>query len=432
MAAAMRARRLRSDLDITVIEKTDRISIANCSIPQYLAGRIEDINDLQVLTPQEAQHQHHINVLTNQKVLHIQPAKHHITVENSKTGQSYKIPYHRLILATGADPIYPNWPNINTDGVFALRNLSDAVNVRKFLAQRRPGKIIIVGTGTIAQACASALRTSSAQVKMIGLSDGLMTDLEEPVSTRITDILTDNGIDLYFTDNLYGLEASLDNEITGIYEDSRIHECSCVLLAMGVKPNIEVAKSAGISMGQTGAIRVDNHLMTSKQGIYACGDCTETINRITNRSVYWPLATTAVKQGRSAGESVVNGNGIDPGTYLMRLWTCFNLQIGRVGLSSNQVAETGLKAKTTAIRAKSRPNGSVIDLVLVHDEENNRILGAQAVGTEGIHARINTLATAIAAKMTLKDIETLDLGYTPDISNLWDPVQIAGRIGQRD
>jgi NADPH-dependent 2,4-dienoyl-CoA reductase/sulfur reductase-like enzyme len=431
MAAAMRARRLAPTCDITVIERTDRISISNCSIPQYLNGTIENIGRLQVLSIADAKEQHRINILTSHTVREILPSRCLLTVENIPTGQLFTIPYQRLIISTGADPIRPNWPNVHADGVFTLRNLDDAVAVRRHLERVRLAKIIIIGTGTIAQVCASALKSAGAQVRMIGLSSGLMTDLEEPVSQSIMHTLHSNDIDVYFTDNLFGIKVSLDNNAAGIMEDSRIHECSCVLLAMGVKPNAEIAKSAGIAVGKFGAIRVDNHLMTSRQRVYACGDCAETINRITNRPVYWPLATTAARQGRQAGECAVTGNGNDPGTYLMRLWTCFELEIGRVGLSSIQAKEAGFKVKTTAIKAKSRPEGENIELVLIHESGTDRILGAQAVGTEGIHARINTLSAAITAKMSLKEIESLDLGYTPGISSLWDPVHIAGRMGQR-
>ena len=432
MVAALLARRRRPDLDITVVERTDRISIANCAIPSYLEGQIESIDTLQQLSIEEARSQHRLNVLTGHRALEIQPIKHILTVENLATGQVFDLPYGRLILSTGADPIRPDWPNSRARGIFTLRNMSDAQVLRQFLESKKPTSIVVIGTGTIAQVCVSALRSYGAEVSMIGLSSGLMDDLEAPISDRILDTLTKGGINTYFTDNLYGFNVSLEDEVTTLESTSKSFPCQCILLAMGVRPNADLAKTANIALSINNAIRVDRHLMTSRQGIYACGDCAVTVNRITHKPVYWPLATTAARQGRQAGESASGGRGYDHGTLLSRLWTCFDLQIGRVGLSSRQAKEAGFRPRLTEIKAPSKSidfGGDQLDLVLISDSKDGRIIGAQMAGTEGVHARLNTLAAAIAGKLTMSDLEHLDLGYTPKIASLWDPVQIAGRLG---
>lgn len=434
MAAALRARRNRPDIDITVVEKSDRISIANCSIPAYLEGLIESIDSLQVISPEEAFAQHRVDVLTGHQALEIHPTKHLLAVENLSTGQSFELPYHRLILSTGADPIRPDWPNVGAKGIFTLRNLDDAQSLRNFIERKKPAKFIVIGTGTIAQSCAAALRRHGLDVLMIGNSSGLMEDLEEPIAKRIHDTLVENDISEYYTDNLSGFKVSLEYEVTSVLEGSKSFPCQGVLLAMGVKPNVNLVKKTDISIGHSGAIRVDRHLMTSRQRIYACGDCAETVNRLTNRPIYWPLATTAARQGRQAGESACGGRGYDPGTFAVRLWTCFDLHIGRIGLSGIEAEENGFRANTTYVRAASKPSafgGDELDLVLITDRKDDRLIGAQVAGREGVHARFNTLAAAIAGRLTLRDLENLDLGYTPRISNLWDPVQIGGRLGSK-
>jgi NADPH-dependent 2,4-dienoyl-CoA reductase/sulfur reductase-like enzyme len=434
MAAALRARRHRSDLKITVIEKSQRIAIANCSIPAYLDGTFEDVNVLQRLSTADARNIHELDVLIGHSATRILPIQHTLSLENLTTGQSFDLHYDRLILSTGAEPIRPRWPNIGAKGVFSLRTLEDAHSLRHFLETDKPKNFVIIGTGTIAQACCAALHSYGMNVTMIGKSEGLMDDLEKPISDSICETLNDHDINLYFTDNLIGIKVSLDNKAVGVEASSNIIAADGVLLAMGVKPNVDLALSSDISLSIDNAILVDRHLMTSRQGIYACGDCAVTKNRITNKPIYWPLAKTAARQGRLAGENASGGNVFDPGTLASRFWTCFDLLIGRIGLSTKQAREHGFKIDTTSVRAFTKPRlfgGKAIDLVLISSRDNGRILGAQMAGPQGVHACFNTLVTAIEGKMTLRELENLDLGYTPEISSLWDPVQIAGRLGER-
>lgn len=434
MAAALRARRRRPDLDISIIEQSLRLATANCSIPAYLDGRIESIASLENLTAAAAAEQHHLNILARHRALEIDARNHSLKVRNLETDQVLDLPYHRLILATGAKPIKPAWPNVGAKGVFTLRSLDDALALRSYLDARKPMQFAVIGTGTIAQVCAAALRSFGVEITLIGPSGGLMEDLEKSISERIAEVLAANGIDVYFTDNVIGFKVSLDNEITAVETGGRTLSCQGALIAMGVEPNAELARTADLAPGFQAAIRIDPHLMTSRQGIYACGDCAQTTFRLTHRPFYWPLATTASRQGRQAGENASGGQGEDPGTLAARIWTCFQLQIGRVGLSSMQALAQGIKSRLTDIKAPSKPKfygGAVLDLVLISDAKDDRLVGAQLAGYEGVHARLNMLCAAIAAKLTLKDLENMDLGYTPEVSSLWDPVQIAGRRGRK-
>ncbi|MBU1881954.1 FAD-dependent oxidoreductase [bacterium] len=425
MAAVMRARRNRPDMDITVIERSSHISSANCSIPDFLAGAIASKDDLFVLTPESVRVDYRINLLTNHNAIDVNAVKREISVQNKATSQEFSLPYDRLILATGASPFKPNWPNINSKGVFALRAPHDADALRSFIQTQKPRKIVVVGTGTIAQVCAAALHSYGLDIKMIGLTSGLMTDLESTISKRLYDTLANNNIDLYFTDNLYGIKVSLDNKVIGIEEHGDLHQCDMVLLAMGVTPNVDLADSASISLGKNGAITVDKHLKTSRETIYACGDCAETFHKITHKPVYWPLATTSARQGRQAGESASGGQGQDTGTLTTRIWTCFDLQVGRTGLSVKQAEEFGIKASKAEISVDRQ-----MDMALIYDQ-NERLIGAQMAGMRNVHAALNTLAAAIEGKLTLREIEGLDLGYTPKLSTLWDPIQIAARQGRK-
>jgi NADPH-dependent 2,4-dienoyl-CoA reductase/sulfur reductase-like enzyme len=373
--------------------------------------------------------------MTGHEALEIHPRDHRLTVRNTLTDQSFDLPYDRLIISTGARAVHPAWPNVNARGIFALRNLDDALVLRNFIERKKPRQFVVVGTGTIAQACASGLRQNGMDVTLIGHKDKrLMEYLEEPISARILHRFETHGVRLQYDDNLTNIKVSLEGEVEAIETTSGSLPCQGILLALGVKPNTDLAKTADLALSVQGAIRIDKHLMTSRQRIYACGDCTHTTLNITHKPIYWPLATTASRQGRQAGESACGLNGEDPGTLATRLWTCFDLKIGRVGLSSSQTAEMGIKCTTTALEAPSKPGlygGHRLSLVVISSAEDGRILGAQIAGCEGVHARLNTLVTAIAGRLTLKDLENLDLGYSPELSGLWDPIQTAGRLGRR-
>lgn len=434
MAAATSARRCRPDSDITIVERTPYLATATCSIPAFLDGRLQQIESLVNLTPQEVTQKYQLNVLTGHQAFEIDSRKHLLRARNLATEQILDLPYHRLILATGARPIKPKWPNINANGIFTLRGLEDASNLRNYIERRKPRRFVVIGTGTIAQVCAAALRSHGLEITFTGPTKSLMEDLEEPISERIREVLEQRGISHYIADNITGFKASLDNEVEAIELANQSIPCQGVLIALGVEPNVELGKTAGLALSVQNSLRIDRHLMTSRQGIFACGDCTHTTHKITHKPFYWPLATTASRQGRQVGAIASGAPGEDPGTLAARIWTCFDLQIARVGFSSSQAQEAGLQYTTTSIQASTKQKthgGEVLDLVLISSKESGRLMGAQLVGKEGVQARFNALCVAIAGHLTLKNLENLDLGYTPELSNLWDPIQIAGRLGRK-
>jgi len=434
MAAALRARRRRPDLDITVVESGPYLACANCSIPAYLDGRLESIESLQNLTPEQATQEHRLNVLIRHLALEIDPRRHALKVRNLDTDQEFSLPYHRLILATGARPIIPPIPNVRARGIFTLRHLQDAQALRHYLETRQPRHFVVVGTGTIAQVCAASLRSYGMEVMFIGQDQALMADLEKPINERIYETLLANRITVYFADNIISVKVSIENEVQGLELPGRQLICDGILFALGVQPNTSLAQTADLDLGISGAIRVDRHLVTSRQAIYACGDCAHTTLRINHKPFYWPLAATANRQGRQAGENASGGQGEDAGTLAARIWRCFDLQIGRIGLSPFQAIEAGFKPKMISIKAPSRAKfygGEQLDLILIYDQQDGRILGAQMASLEGILARMNAVAAAIIGRLTLKDLEDLDFAYTPELSALRDPLQIAARQGRK-
>jgi NADPH-dependent 2,4-dienoyl-CoA reductase/sulfur reductase-like enzyme len=432
MAAALRARRLNAHAEIAIIEKSRYLAAATCSIPAFLRGDFSSVEALQNITPERAAGDFSLKIYSEHEAQEIDCRNHQLQVANLLTGQSFRIPYDRLILATGADPVRPDLPNHCARGTFVLRSLADAVEFRNYLEREKPRTLVVLGAGTIAQVCASMLKSYDLNVIFIARGKELLEDLDPVISDRIIKKLYENGIQVYFFDTTVHLEASLEQKIRSVEWDGQRIECQALLFALGVRPNTRLAQDAGIESGVAGSIKVDRFLNTSRHGIYACGDCAHTYLRITNKPFFWPLATTSARQGRQAGTNAAGGRGEDPGTLATRIWNCFNLTIGRTGIAPSQAVAQSMKLKRTAVNALSKPvyhGGDHLDLVIYAEEESNRVVGAQIAGTEGVHARLNTLCVAIECKMTLRDLERLDLGYTPEISALWDPVQIAGRLG---
>jgi NADPH-dependent 2,4-dienoyl-CoA reductase/sulfur reductase-like enzyme len=434
IAAALRAKRAAPKLDITIIEQSEYVSAATCSIPSFLEGKIHQISSLQQLTPDEISNKHGINVLVLHRVLEIAPHRQQLTVENAITCQQFEFAYDRLILATGATPILPRIPGITSEGIFTLRSLEHASNIKRFLDLKKTKNIVILGTGTIAQVCLEGLKTSGSSVTLLGQNQNLMEDLDEVISGRIKQVMKNNYIKAIFVDKRLSINSSLEGTIKSLLVGDQNLSCDLLLVAIGINPKVELGKSAGLEVDKFGAFRVDRHLNTNKKNIYACGDCASTYHRLTHKPFYWPLATTASRQGRQAGESAATNRGIDAGTLAMRFWTCFDLQIGRVGISAFQANKLGWRNRRVHIQAGSKSKffgGSEIDLVIYSEPETEKIIGAQMAGLDGVHARLNTMAVAIEAKMTIQDLERLDLAYNPKHSGLWDPIQVIGRAGDK-
>ncbi len=432
MAAALRARRLDADAEIAIIEKSRYLAAATCSIPAFLRGDIATVESLQNVSPIRAAEDYSLKLYVEHKAQEIDCRNHQLHLENLLTGQTFSIPYDRLILATGASPVRPDLPNNHARGTFELRSLADAFEFRNYLEREKPRTIVVFGSGTIAQVCASSLKSYDMNVIFLTQCKELLEDLDPVVSDRIFSTLSENGIQVYFAENNVNIEVSIEQRIRAVVWDGHMIECQAVLFALGVRPNSRLAHHAGIESGIEGSIKVDRFLSTSRHGIYACGDCAHTYLRVTNKPIYWPLATTAARQGRQAGTNVAGGHGEDPGTLATRIWNCFDLTVGRTGVAPSQAAAQGLKIKRTEVKALSKPiryGGDQLIIAIYSDAESDRVLGAQIAGKDGVHARLNALCAAIECKMTMRDLERLDFGYTPEISALWDPIQIAGRLG---
>jgi NADPH-dependent 2,4-dienoyl-CoA reductase/sulfur reductase-like enzyme len=426
MTAATRIRRNRPEASVTVIEKGAYISYAACGLPYYVSDDIKDINKLILYTPQEIYDTYKIRVLTGHQVLNLHARNRQLEVRNLETGRISDIGYDRLILATGASPVIPDIPGSTLDGVYGLRNIDDALALKKNLESGLTRRAIIVGSGYLGLEMAEVLRKHSVDVLLIEAKPHLIDPFELEIASMVKNELLYNGCQIQKSVRLSGINGSSEGIHSVELDNGAEVLTDMVVFAAGIKPNVSLAKQAGISLGKSGAIRINNKQETSLQGVYAIGDCAEVRHRVTGKYVYSPQATSALKQARVAADNAsgkfTKFEGIT-GTAIVKL---FNLHVGRTGIDKSIVQALNLNVETATVEATSRaayyPGAENLTAKIFFNTSDGQLLGAQMAGREGIAAGIDVFSSALHNKMTVFDMLHLDLSYTPPVAAAWNPV----------
>lgn len=441
MSAASSARRLRPDLEIDVFEKDFYISYGVCSVPYYVSGDIAELGDLISLTPGTAETERGIHVFTRHEALTIDAGKKTVTVRNLASEEELVVSYDKLVIATGALPVIPPFPGVGLSRIFTIRNLNDAVEIRKFIdgwnpsgAAGRPAKVVIVGGGYIGMEMCEAFRKRGLRVSVIEKTDRALGSMDSEITEIVEKKIAAEGVELYKETSVTGFEGK-SGVVNKVVTDKGDFEADMVLLSIGARPNSGLAKEAGIELGAAGAIRVDEHLRTGAPDVFAAGDCAEALHLVTGRKTYIPLGTTANKQGRIAGENAAGSGKAFEGIVGTAVTKVFDLEVARTGLSALDAEREGLPFFTAVIEGRSRskayPAGKVIKVCYVVERKTGRLLGASMVGEEGVAHRIDTLATCLYAKMTVDDVSRLDLAYAPPFATVWDPILIAANVASK-
>ena len=437
MSAASRARRINPQMEIVVLEKGDFVSYAACGLAYYVSGLVANPEDLVVYTPEYFRDQRGIYVLTRHQALEIRPGKKQVMVQQS-SGDVVPTDYDKLVIAAGAAPA-ESIPGADEPGVFRCNNLPDAMALRPFLTDRRPSRGVVIGGGYIGLEVAEALQSRGVEVTLLERSGSLMEDLEPEIGCWVEQWLRDHGVRPELNSPVRAIDPEPGNSLAVSYGDRRGCSAEVVVLATGLVPRAELAASAGIQLGTTGAIRTDNRQQTNLSGIYAAGDCVETINRVTGSPTYLPLGTTANKQGRVAGENAAGGNLTFPGIVGTLVTKVFELEVAKTGLSYSAARAAGFQPEMIKIDSRSQARymkGKPLRVVLVVDRPSGRLLGAQMAGEEGAARRIDVVATALAAGMKVDEFVHMDLGYAPPFGPVYDPLLVGAwqalkLIGQR-
>jgi NADPH-dependent 2,4-dienoyl-CoA reductase/sulfur reductase-like enzyme len=432
MSAAATARRRRppDELEIVAFEKGSVTSYAACGLPYLVGDLVHDPDELIARTPAEHR-ERGIDARVRHEVLAIDTEQRVVTVRDLEADSAYDEPYDRLVVATGAVPERPSIPGIDADNVFGVQHYDDGVALRRTVDETSPRRAVVVGGGYIGIELGEALLRRGVAVTVIHSHEAPLHALDPDMGSLVGDAMEDLGIDLRLDERVERFDVE-GGAVRRVVTDTGAYDTDLVILGLGARPNVDLAREAGIAIGPNGGITTDQHQRTSADGVYAAGDCVETRHRITGDPVAIALGTYANKQGRVAGINATGGDAVFPGVLGTAVTGICGVEVARTGLTSREAVEAGFDAYPTVVDATSRasyfPGTEPIKVRIVTERGSGRLLGAQIVGREGAAKRIDVFATCLWNEMTVDEMISLDLGYAPPFAPLWDPVLVAARV----
>jgi len=454
LSAASKFTRESPYRDVLVFEKGEWVSYAHCGTPYYVKGTVDRLTDLLSLSPEEADSRG-IDLRRNHEVVGVDTDAETVTVEHD--GETFTQPYGDLLIATGAHALTGPIPGAALDGAFTMHGLDSAAAVRatlsdpgesavdasieyvdtalveKYTDWESPDRVAIVGGGYVGVEMAEAFRAYDVETHLFQRSGTLVPPFGETVGERVTGHLREQGVKLHLNTAVEELEGDEQGRVTAVAHDGGKTDVDLALVGIGIRPNTALIEDTPVELGDSGAIAVDEYGATNVDGVYAAGDCAEANHAVTGELDWVPLGLTANRAGRAIGQTVAGDSspvGDIAGTAVVK---AFDLECGRVGLLDHEQArEAGFDPVSETVTAGSRsgyyPGGDDTDVTLVADRESGRVLGGAIVGEDRAAIRIDTLATAIEADMTVDELERLDLAYAPPFSPVWDPVLVAAKV----
>lgn len=433
MSAASQAKRRAPKASVVVLERGPHVSYGSCGMPYNILDAARSIEDLVVITPERFRTERGIDVRTRHEVLAVDTGRRTVQARDLGAGRSYELPYDALVIATGARAVRPSLAGIELPGVFVLRELTDGAAMKRFVAEAMPRRAVIVGAGYIGMEMAEALRGRGLEVTVLEKMPQILPGFVPAVVEQAGRELARNGVRA--ETGIAVQEIARAERGLVVRTDRGAIPTELVLVSVGVRPNVALAEAAGIALGETGAIAVDDGMRTSVPGVWAAGDCAEAKHLVMGRPAWIPLGTTANKQGKVAGANAAGGDERFGGIVGSAAFKVFDLEVGRTGLAPAEASKLGLEAVSAASTHRSRghgyPGSKDVTTVLVVERGSRRLLGAQMVGGEGVKGRIDVLATALAARFTVEQIEQLDLAYAPPLAPVYDPILIAAGVAAK-
>jgi NADPH-dependent 2,4-dienoyl-CoA reductase/sulfur reductase-like enzyme len=357
----------------------------------------------------------------------------HVTVRDLASNAEHDERYDHLVIATGATPFRPPLPGVDAHGVHGIQTVADGVALRDHVQAHRHAnqRAVVVGGGYIGLELAEAMHTAGLPVTVVDSHAQPMSGLDPDMGALVANAMRGIGIEVRTETRVEGFETDKRGHVRAVVTKDATLPADLVVLGTGVRPNAELARDAGIALGETGAIKVDARMATSAANVWAAGDCIETFHRVSKRAVYVPLGTHANKQGRVAGTNATGGDAAFPGVIGTAVTKICAYEIGRTGLTEREAVAAGLDHVAASIESSTRahyfPGAHKITVKVVAERGTGRLLGAQIIGREGAAKRIDVLATAIWAGMTADDLAQADLAYAPPFGPVWDPALIAAR-----
>ena len=425
--AATRLRRLSEENEVIIFEKGQYVSFANCGLPYHIGGTIHKRDALLLQTPESLNERYNLDVRVFSEVLSINKEEKTISVKNLKTGEIYIESYDKLLLSPGAEPIKPPFEGINSDKIYTLRNIPDMDKIVE--KTKNAQNFVVVGGGFIGLEVAENLIEAGKSVKLVELGNQVMAPVDFDIASFVHEKAKQKGLELLLN---VGVEKFKDKgeTIEVFLNNGTSIETDAVILAIGVKPETKLAVEAGLEIGETRGILVNEFLQTSNPDIYAVGDAIEVAHFINNKKVLIPLAWPANRQGRIVADNIVLGNQYKySGSLGSSILKFFELSVASTGLNEKTLKKFGIPYKTAIVtrghHAGYYPGAKNMVLKVIFDE-NGKIFGAQAVGEAGVDKRIDVIATAIKGNLTVYDLPEIEITYAPPFNSAKDPVNIAG------
>lgn len=431
-SAAAKARRTNEHADITIFEKGPYVSFANCGLPYYVGETITERRQLLLNSPEQFWRRFRVRVHVNHEVLGIHRHEKSVSVTSRITGVSFREPYDRLILAPGAGAIIPRIPGIEAKNIFTVKTVPDSDAIKQYLDATSCHHALVIGAGFIGLETAEALVNRGLQVTVVEQADQVLPTFDKDMAELISRHLRSKGVTLLLGDGLRAFHSR--DQVAGeaeLQSGQRI-PFDLAVLSLGVRPELQLAREAGLTIGKSGGIAVNDRQQTSDPDIFAAGDAVEVTHLVTGEKTRMPLGGPANKQGRVAGANAAGGTLRFPGALGTAIVESMGVTAAKTGLSEKEAHHYGYDAFVSFTHpldhAGYYPGAEYLHMKLIAERRSGRLLGAQIVGEQGVDKRIDVLATAISGKMGVQDLENLDLAYAPQFSSAKGPVVMAGFV----
>lgn len=429
--AAARLRRVDEMADILLLEKGPHISYANCGLPYYIGGVIDEREKLLVQTPASFSKRFRVDVRVQNEVIAIQPKEKTLTVRNAD-GTEYQETYDKLLLSPGANPVKPPLEGIHSEGIFTLRNVEDTDRIKAYLTEKKVKRAVVVGAGFIGLEMAENLQHAGVEVSVVEMGNQVMAPIDFSMAAYIHQHLLQKGVSLYLEEGVTSFKRNED-DLTVFLKSGKTISADMVLLSIGVRPSTELAKQAGLKLGETGGIWVDGYLETSEKDIYAVGDAVEYPHPLTGKPWLNYLANPANRQGRIVADNMALGNSVSyEGAIGTSIAKVFDMTVGSTGIAAKRLKQWGMDYLSSVTHSASHagyyPDALPLTLKLTFHPKTGKLYGAQCVGYEGVDKRIDQIAGVIKRGGSVYDLIETEHAYAPPFSSAKDPIAIAGYV----
>lgn len=432
--AAARLRRSDESAEIIIFEKGEYVSYANCGLPYYISDKIAERTNLLLQSEEGFYERYNIEVRLESEVISIDPTEKHIVVKELYSGDTYTESYDKLLLSPGATPIKPPVEGVDSDRIFYLRTIPDMDKIKEFIQARESLKAVVIGAGFIGMEMVENLHNAGAEVTIVEKSDQVVAPLDYSMASIVHRHLESKGIELIFEDEVIRFETK-ENHVDVSLKSGKMLSVDLVILSIGVRPDTKLAREAGLAIGPSGGVMVDEFMQTSVPDIYAVGDAVEVYNKVVGKHALIPLAGPANKQARVAANNIIEGNMYKyPGTVGSSIVKIFDLTVASTGANSKLLDRENIRHITSFTHdfshASYYPGARQISIQINFSERDGVLLGAQAIGEEGVDKRIDVFSQIIKSGGTIYDLQQFEQAYAPPYSSAKDPVNNAGYVAE--